>query len=466
MHAEGGHGEQGVEPTLLDKLCGGQLAGTVRLDLSCSLTEFPREIFELADSLEILNLSGNALSSLPDDLPRLHKLRILFCSDNQFTVLPEVLGRCKHLSMVGFKANQISHVPEAALSPSLQWLILTDNRIRQLPRSIGRCLQMQKLMLAGNQLTDLPVELAACTRLELLRLSANWFAALPDWLFTLPRLAWLALAGNPVTDRFEASRPARQIHKIEWPRLSLGQRLGEGASGVIYQATLQQAAGPVDDVAVKLFKSAVTSDGLPRCEMAACMAVGPHPQVLSSIGSIAQHPDGTQGLVMPLIAPRFSSLAAPPSLASCTRDVYAPHKVLTLEGVLRLAQGVAGAVRHLHASGLMHGDLYAHNILSDTEGACLLGDFGAASFLPTDDTAQAQALQRMEVRAFGILLGELLALCQPVTTQTHPWTATRTALGVLQQQCTQKTVAHRPLFDDIERQLTALVSSVQPRPHG
>ena len=450
----------GSELPVLEKLRAGQLVGAVRLDLSCGLTEFPREIFDLADSLEILNLCGNAMSSLPDDLPRLHKLRILFCSDNQFTALPDVLGRCKHLTMLGFKANQISHVPEAALAPSLQWLILTDNHIRHLPRSIGQCQQMQKLMLAGNQLTDLPAELAACTQLELLRLSANQFIALPDWLLRMPRLAWLALAGNPMTDRFEASRQARPINTIDWQRITLGRQLGEGASGVIYQAQMQQTAGATEDVAVKLFKSAVTSDGLPRCEMAACMAAGAHPHVVSAIGRIADHPDGLQGLVMPLIAPRFNNLAAPPSLASCTRDVYSEDAVLTPDVLLRIALSIAGAARHLHARGLMHGDLYGHNILVDATGACFLGDFGAAAFLPTDDPEMTQALQRLEVRAFGILLGELLAICETVTTQTHSFTSILAALDVLQQQYTQKAVSHRPVFEDIERQLTALMSSI------
>lgn len=460
MGVEAVQDELSSEQSVLEQLRAGQLTGTVRLDLSCGLTEFPRKIFDLADSLEILNLSGNALSSLPDDLPRLHKLRILFCSDNQFTMLPEVLGQCKSLTMVGFKANQISHVPEAALALSLQWLILTDNRIQHLPRSTGQCRQMQKLMLAGNQLTDLPDELADCTRLELLRLSANQFSALPDWLFTLPRLAWLALAGNPMTDGFEATRQAPQINNIDWQRVTLGRQLGEGASGVIHQAALQQATGLVEDVAVKLFKSAVTSDGLPRCEMAACMAVGAHPHLVSSIGRITQHPAHVQGLVMPLIGPSFSNLAAPPSLASCTRDVYAPGMVLTRRAGLRIALGVAGAARHLHARGLMHGDVYAHNILHNPQGHSLLGDFGAASFLPRDNADAATALQRIEVRAFGVLLGELLALCRTVTPQDHLLDATVVALGVLKQQCTQKTASHRPLFEDIERQLAALIPSI------
>lgn len=55
-----------------------KLAGSKRFNLSCGLKEFPVEIFDLADTLEILDLSGNELSSLPDDFGRLHRLRILF----------------------------------------------------------------------------------------------------------------------------------------------------------------------------------------------------------------------------------------------------------------------------------------------------------------------------------------------------------------------------------------------------
>ena len=36
----------------------------------------------------MLDLSGNRLRALPDDLPRLRALRILFCSGNPFEALP------------------------------------------------------------------------------------------------------------------------------------------------------------------------------------------------------------------------------------------------------------------------------------------------------------------------------------------------------------------------------------------
>ncbi|MEO0407603.1 MAG: protein kinase, partial [Cyanobacteria bacterium P01_A01_bin.135] len=64
--------------TTLAALQSGQLTGAQRLDLACGLTEFPPEIYDLADTLEVLNLSGNQLTALPDDFGRLHKLKIVF----------------------------------------------------------------------------------------------------------------------------------------------------------------------------------------------------------------------------------------------------------------------------------------------------------------------------------------------------------------------------------------------------
>ena len=180
----------------LEQLGSGSLAGVRRLDLSCGLTTLPDEIFDLADTLEVLNLSGNRLRDLPHQLPRLHQLKVLFASNNDFEVLPEVLGDCPGLQVVGFKANRIAQVPPAALPLSLRWLILTDNATAALPPELGQRPNLQKLMLAGNPLTHLPESLQAAHPLALLRLSANRLSTVPDWLTELPHLAWLALAGN------------------------------------------------------------------------------------------------------------------------------------------------------------------------------------------------------------------------------------------------------------------------------
>ncbi|WP_046245688.1 leucine-rich repeat-containing protein kinase family protein [Hymenobacter terrenus] len=435
----------------LEQLRTGQLLGTTRLDLSANLTEFPTEIFALADTLEVLNLSGNALSALPDDLPRLHRLRVLFCSDNRFTEVPAVLGQCPQLSMVGFKANQIRTLPAAALPPALRWLILTDNQLEELPAEIGSCPHLQKLMLAGNQLVTLPETLARCTHLELLRIAANQLTELPAWLLRLPRLAWLAYAGNPFCAQAEAVAVANHpIQTIDWSELAIEQQLGEGASGVIYRARWQPQAATPAEVAVKLFKGALTSDGLPQSEMAACISAGAHPNLIAVQGRVHHHPAGAEGLVLELIDPAFGNLAGPPSLATCTRDVYAPGTAFHPDTALRIATGIAAATAHLHAQGILHGDLYAHNILTTAPGEALLGDFGAACFFAPTEQHTATALQRLEARAFGCLLEELLERCPDAATET---TQTGAALWRLQRQCVSPEVSARPLFDEILREL-------------
>lgn len=420
----------------LAQLKAGQLAGITRLDLSCGLTEFPREIFELADSLEILNLSGNALSSLPDDLHRLPHLRVLFCSDNLFTELPAGLGQCAKLRMIGFKANQISHVPATALPPLLRWLILTDNRISQLPSELGERPLLQKLMLAGNQLGHLPESLANCHNLELLRIASNRFTRLPAWLLALPSLTWLAYAGNPVEMAVEVAGDDA-TPDIPWSELELAEVLGEGASGVIRKALWKPSGRPV---AVKLYKGSITSDGSPLHEMQACIAAGLHPNLIKVEGRVVGHPDDQAALVMDLIDPSYRNLAALPSLASCTRDIYETGTRFSLAVALRIARGIASVGAHLHRHGITHGDLYGHNILWNEAGDCLLGDFGAASFHAMANTVETRALQRIEVRAFGILLGELLERVEGQVSSE---------LVELQKRCCQRDVLARPSFNEI-----------------
>ena len=181
----------------LAQLLSGELRGINQLKLSENLTEFPLEILTLADSLEILDLSSNALSSLPAELAQLTKLKVIFASQNKFRHLPEVLGKLPNLEMVGFKSNQITQVAENSLPMQLRWLILTDNQIETLPDSLGERPRLQKLALAGNQLTELPQSLAQAHNLELARISANNLTECPEQLLNLPNLAWLAFAGNP-----------------------------------------------------------------------------------------------------------------------------------------------------------------------------------------------------------------------------------------------------------------------------
>lgn len=427
----------------------GRLAGRTQLKLSCNLKDFPPEIFDLADSLKILDLSGNALSSLPDRLPELHKLKILFCSDNHFTELPRVLGQCKALSMIGFRNNNIRHISPEALPPLLRWLILTGNQLTELPSELGHRPHLQKLMVAGNCLQTLPEELSNCKNLELIRIAANRFEALPELLFKLPRLSWLSYSGNPFCSSDEQTAlQDTPVKPIPLSSLALQQKLGEGASGVIYQATLQ--ADSSIPVAVKVFKGELTSDGLPISEMAACMRAGSHSNLITVLGKIEGHPENANGLVMSLVEANYRNLAGPPSFSSCTRDVYADDLRLSLSEVLSIASGIASVAQQVHAKGIMHGDLYAHNILLGHDGHALLGDFGAACFKPTD-AALSVALEKTEVRAFGYLLEELLERCEGEATTGATLTniTTLTHLTALRDACLNTNATQRPVFTEV-----------------
>ncbi|MEM6251372.1 MAG: leucine-rich repeat-containing protein kinase family protein [Cyanobacteria bacterium P01_D01_bin.156] len=431
--------------------------GEPRLKISDDLTDFPKEIFELADSLEILDLSNNQLSALPPEFAQLKKLRIVFFNNNQFEEFPEVLTQCPNLSMISFKGNQLKSISETALSPNIRWLILTNNHLTELPRSIGKLTKLQKCMLAGNQLRSLPPEMANCQSLELLRLAANQLETLPEWIFTLPRLTWLAYAGNPCC---QSTQQNRFLAMIEPAELQLGEVLGQGASGVIYKGQWQSGgpSGLVQDVAVKLFKGDITSDGLPTDEMQACIAAGIHPNLVNVLGKLSEPINGKAGLVFSFISNNYENLGTPPSLVTCTRDTYPENAGFTLPVILKITRGIASVVTHLHARGIMHGDLYAHNILVNSKGKSILGDFGAASSLNIGDAISSQALQRFESRAFGCLLEDLLDRHIGDNNQEEETVVQQ--LRDLQHQCMASDPTARPLLENVCQTLSEVTQLV------
>jgi serine/threonine protein kinase len=381
-----------------------------RLKMAEGLTVFPRQIFELAESIEILDLSDNALSTLPDDFSRFKNLKILFLSNNYFKSIPEVISECPKLEMISFKSNQLESISEQALPIKTRWLILTNNKISKLPSYIGKLEQLQKLALAGNNLTALPDSMANCKNLELIRLSANNFTEMPRWLFKLPKLAWLAFSGNPCTSNYSPDKT--KLTTVQLTDLKLGQQLGQGASGVIYQGKwlehMDAQAGLTshENVAVKLFKGSVTSDGYPSDELKCCLTGGNHKNIIKAVAKIT-HPQQL-GLVMELIPPSFVNLGLPPSLKTCTRDTFPEGTEFSISTIESIAQQMISALQSLHENEVSHGDIYAHNIMLNQFDQVLFGDFGAATCFSGLAAHLKQGLITIEMRALGYLLDDLL----------------------------------------------------------
>lgn len=437
-------------------------AGLTRLKLTTALDTFPIEILDLGDTLEQLDLSGTGLSSLPLNFGQsLPNLRIAFFSQCAFTAFPKELASCPQLEMVAFRGNGIESIPDDALPPKLRWLILTDNKLTALPPSIGKCSRLQKCMLAGNQLDSLPKEMQECKKLGLLRLSSNKLNCLPDWLFTMPELAFLSFAGNPCSATEETDKTSNgtaninsdsrtQLAEVAWSDLEVQHTLGEGASGVISKGIWRIDSEAKQEVAIKLFRGDLTSDGTPVDEMAACIAAGQQENIIDVLGRIHDHPDEASGafkggLVMQLIPPHYRTLGQPPSFQTCTRDNYAADAKLSVDNALDILQGIASAAAHLHAKGISHGDLYAHNILTNSNGHALLGDFGAAT---VHGGKVSPLLEKLEVLAFSHLTEDLLGL---VTMEGQSEVVA--SLRSLQQRCSMPDVAARPTFGAITEEL-------------
>ncbi len=393
----------------LAQLQSGELSGATRLSLSENLTSLPLEVLALADSLEILDLSNNQLTSLPEELKQLTKLKIIFASNNKFTDLPEVLGQCPNLEMIGFKSNKINHVPEHSLPPRLRWLILTDNCIETLPNSLGERPRMQKLALAGNRLTALPSTMDQLSNLELLRISANNLTAFPQQLLSLPKLAWLAFSGNPFTQN--------DINNVSVPVIkpsdyTLHEELGKGASGVISRATWNNLqTNFTNDIAVKVFKGEITSDGYPNDELQACLKVGNHPNLIQSLAQVNQ--DDCLALIMNLIPKHYKNLGLPPCFESCTRDKFSDGFTLPIDKIVKIVNQMTEVFEHMHLNKVCHGDLYAHNTLFDSQANIIFGDFGAATMYHMLTDFQQQKIKEIEQRALNYFIDDLLQICEP-----------------------------------------------------
>eukprot|EP00934_Nitzschia_sp_Nitz4_P006907 Nitzschia sp. Nitz4//scaffold344_size17659//260//1594//NITZ4_008807-RA/size17659-snap-gene-0.30-mRNA-1//1//CDS//3329548600//6897//frame0 len=350
-----------------------------------------------------LNLPNCELKELPRKLPTLcPNLSILFCPNNHFQELPEIVGQCPKLQMVSFKDNGMVKIHPDALQPHLRWLILTGNAIEAIPDTIGRCKKLQKLMLSGNHLTELPDTVDQLESLELVRLACNKLVDPPMKLLSLPNLKWVAFSGNPFLHT-ENHQPPKDFHlpvlddpKLEdtsWPIL------GKGASGIIREVPFGDKS-----VAVKTFLGHLTSDGSPQDERQISVEMASLNDT-ALIQLLGQTPHGA--LVMELLQ-GYKALAGPPSLDTCSRDIYPKDFSLPHSFAWEIAMNLLRVLFELHTViGICHGDFYGHNILlCMREHKVKLSDFGAAFFYDIG-SEYGNLIHTVELRAYEVLVKEL-----------------------------------------------------------
>lgn len=387
-------------------------------------------VYDLCHQIEIMDLSDNHFKKLPPDLYKFKKIKELFLSNNPLNCIPPPISKLNKLQFLGIKSCHISSITNFVFPQNIRWITLTNNYIKQLPNTIGNLKKLEKLLLSGNKLKTLPKTIINCKKLSLLKISSNNFQKSPLKLLSkLPHLAWYADSGNPFYQTITTTAKITPINS-----LTIKNLIGQSAQNKIYQTTINKTG---IDVALKVYGSQINSDGNAQDEINASLMAGKHPHLISAIGQVKN------GLILPLLSPDFYNLGLPPSFDTCIRDTFPINTNFLPSFVLTVLKNISSAMVHLHYRGIMHGDIYAHNILVNKNGYSYLSDFGAATIYdPQKDIFR----QSIDVLAFGYLIDDLLTHCPDTLSPVYK------KIKKIQRLC-QNPIESRPSFDEINQYL-------------
>jgi hypothetical protein len=161
----------------------GELVALTKIDLhSNKLVSLPKTIGNLS-SLETLILDGNKLPKLPKTMCKMQALETLWASENSLEVFPDLMlwlqkkgiwYGCDKLQVINVSFNQLTELPDSmgALT-SLRELYATNNCLTKLPDTLADCKSLEKVTLEGNQLECLPENIGKWESVSELLLSRN-----------------------------------------------------------------------------------------------------------------------------------------------------------------------------------------------------------------------------------------------------------------------------------------------------
>ncbi|KAG6434094.1 hypothetical protein SASPL_105716 [Salvia splendens] len=169
------------------------------VDLSgMSLTSLPSPFLNLACICK-LDLSNNNLQTIPESLTaRLLNVMVLDVHSNQLKCLPNSIGCLSKLKILNVSGNLLQQLPPTIENcRSLQELNANFNKLRQLPDTMGfELLNLRKLSVNSNNLAFLPHSTSHLTELRVLDARLNCLRSLPEDLENLINLQILNVSQN------------------------------------------------------------------------------------------------------------------------------------------------------------------------------------------------------------------------------------------------------------------------------
>ncbi|MEM9954857.1 MAG: COR domain-containing protein, partial [Chloroflexota bacterium] len=126
-------------------------------------------------SLQELSLRSNKLTGLPVEIFNIDTLsRLELSGGNRIRDLPKQIGKLTNLVRLSVNGNELTNIPsEISKLKQLQLLYLSNNKINYVPSEIGNLSQLRILYLDGNLLQRLPPQVGLLSKLTQLELSDN-----------------------------------------------------------------------------------------------------------------------------------------------------------------------------------------------------------------------------------------------------------------------------------------------------
>jgi hypothetical protein len=118
------------------------------------LSAFPEYVCELGEAAKVVDVSENAIASLPRALAGLTRVHRLCASHNALVTLPQGLcGGWVSLKVLRLERNKLASLPpDLGELARLEELWLSDNQIESLPASVAKLKRLRTVRLARNRL--------------------------------------------------------------------------------------------------------------------------------------------------------------------------------------------------------------------------------------------------------------------------------------------------------------------------
>lgn len=226
-------------------------------------------------NLEILDLHGNNLQSLPPNFTELQRLRILNIAENNFESLPfDILSKLPltqlnarknklsgilmtdeiealpTLQTIDVSSNQLTAIVRqnsAVAMPALTQLCVSMNRIQSLP-DISTWVELVTLTADENCINAFPEGLTDLRKLKSVDFSSNDIRTIPAEVGRMGSLGMLRLSGNPLRDKKLVTASIDEIKqtlvaRISPPLSAMGNY--ENGDGLIAEALTSNEVSPL-----------------------------------------------------------------------------------------------------------------------------------------------------------------------------------------------------------------------------